>query len=137
MVLVDPPIAKSRINPLSIDFFVTISFGLILFFKIYLSVSAVFSINLILSGFIFHLKFFLSVQAAAGIEPLPGRARPMTSAIQFMEFAVNMPAQLPHVLQELPAKASNSFSVILLADFLPTPSKTVTKSELFLPASIG
>ena len=31
--------------------------------------------------------------------PLPGRARPMASVRQFMELAVNMPAQEPQVGQ--------------------------------------
>jgi hypothetical protein len=35
----------------------------------------------------------------AGIVPLPGRAIPKISVIQFMELAVNMPAQEPQVGQ--------------------------------------
>ena len=35
----------------------------------------------------------------AGMVPFPGRARPMASERQFMEFAVNMPEQEPQVGQ--------------------------------------
>ena len=33
----------------------------------------------------------------AGMVPLPGSAMPKASHRQFIEFAVNMPEQLPHV----------------------------------------
>ena len=39
----------------------------------------------------------LRAAEVASVVPLPGSARPMTSSRQFMEFAVNMPAQEPHV----------------------------------------
>ena len=45
----------------------------------------------------------------AGIVPLPGSARPMASVRQFMEFAVNIPAQDPHVghaVSSIPARVS-------------------------------
>ena len=43
------------------------------------------------------VKSFLRSIWVARVVPLPGRARPMASLRQFMEFAVNMPAQEPQV----------------------------------------
>ena len=40
----------------------------------------------------------------AGTVPLPGRAMPKASHKQFMEFAVNMPEQLPQVGQAVSSK---------------------------------
>lgn len=45
------------------------------------------------------VKSFLRSTWVARVVPLPGRARPMASFRQFIEFAVNMPAQEPQVGQ--------------------------------------
>ena len=41
----------------------------------------------------------LRAACVASVEPLPGRARPIASVRQFIEFAVNMPEQEPQVGQ--------------------------------------
>ncbi len=51
-------------------------------------------------------KFFLSAWVAR-VLPLPGKLRPNASVKQFMEFAVNIPEQDPHVGQ---ADSSSSFN---------------------------
>jgi len=43
----------------------------------------------------------------AGMVPLPGRARPTASDMQFMELAVNIPAQEPHPGQAQASSSSN------------------------------
>ena len=43
--------------------------------------------------------------------PLPGRAMPSASVRQFMELAVNMPEQLPHVGQAAASMAATSASL--------------------------
>ncbi len=48
------------------------------------------------------------VQRSAGMVPLPGSARPSTSPRQFMELAVNMPAQLPQPGQARSARPRSS-----------------------------
>ncbi len=81
----------------------------------------------------------------AGVVPLPGRARPMVSERQFMELAVNMPAQEPQPGQAPSANSSNCSSVIWPLFTRPTPSKTVMRSVLlslpkwgdFKPANMG
>ena len=79
----------------------------------------------------------LSTHRAAGIVPLPGSASPIASPRQFIELAVNIPAQLPHVGQAFSARCLSSPSDIFPTLFLPTPSKTEMRSELSRPASIG
>jgi dihydroxy-acid dehydratase len=59
------------------------------------STSAARSNSAMRSGFTSHFWVSGSVQRAAGIDPLPGSAKPIASAKQFIEFAVNIPAQLP------------------------------------------
>ena len=79
----------------------------------------------------------LSAQRSAGVVPLPGSARPITSPRQFIELAVNIPAQLPQPGQARSASPRNSVSLILPTLCLPTASNTVIRSVLPGPASIG
>ena len=77
----------------------------------------------------------------AGMVPLPGRATPMVSARQFMELAVNMPAQEPQPGQARSSQRASSSSVICPLRTRPTPSNTVMRSPLRsvsrLPGSMG
>ncbi len=76
----------------------------------------------------------------AGTVPLPGSARPSTSARQFMELAVNMPEHEPHVGQAAHSIASSPSSSSSPAMWRPTPSKTVFRSiarSPCRPASMG
>ena len=68
------------------------------------------------------------------IVPFPGSAKPSTSIKQFIELAVNIPEQEPHVGQPLSSKSLSSSSFICPALYLPTPSKTDTRS-IFWPVS--
>ena len=84
-----------------------------------------------------------SLRAAwvATIVPLPGRASPMASARQFMEFAVNMPEHDPHVGHALRSIISESASEI--PGFAPAIIASMRSSflspedSLPIPASIG
>ncbi len=82
-VFVEPPIAISSTKALSIDFSVIMSKGLISF-----------SIKVIIC-FAAFLKSFFLCGSIARIVPFPGRAIPIASQRQFIEFAVNIPEQLP------------------------------------------
>ena len=77
----------------------------------------------------------------ASVEPLPGRLKPSASVKQFMELAVNMPEQEPHVGQAERSIASDSASDTLLsaaATIASTKSSLwVLPCQLTLPASIG
>ncbi len=76
----------------------------------------------------------------AGIVPFPGSAIPIASVRQFMEFAVNRPAQLPHVGQASFSSSHSSSSLIARAACLPTAVNTVSRSTSApakRPASIG
>ena len=77
----------------------------------------------------------------ARIVPLPGKASPTASKRQFMELAVNIPAQEPHEGQAASSRTFNWASVIWSACTLPTPSKRLIRSSLVpsgaVPASIG
>ena len=88
------------------------------------------------SKFITCIPAFLArrtrADETAGIVPFPGRATPIVSARQFMEFAVNIPAHAPQPGQARSLILSSSASVILPAPTFPTASKTVIRSP-FLP----
>ena len=79
----------------------------------------------------------------AGMVPLPGRPRPITSVRQFMELAVNMPEHDPQVGQAASSMASSSSSAIFPARTAPTASKTDIRSTFRVgskgcrPASMG
>ena len=64
----------------------------------------------------------------AGTVPLPGSARPSTSARQFIELAVNMPEHEPQVGQAAHSSALRPSSSSSPAMWRPTPSKTVLRS---------
>ena len=73
----------------------------------------------------------------AGIVPFPGRARPRASERQFMELAVNIPAQEPQPGQ---AQSSSSLSCAFVHSpraTRPTPSKTPIKSTDFFADLAG
>ena len=57
--------------------------------------------------------------------PLPGRARPMASVRQFIELAVNMPAQEPQVGQTVFFFTVPSGSTVVPASIGPPETNTV------------
>ncbi len=65
--------------------------------------------------------------ATAGTVPFPGRAMPMTSVMQFIELAVNIPAQEPQPGQIDASISISSSSVIFPALTAPIPSKISLK----------
>ena len=71
--------------------------------------------------------------STAAIVPFPGSAMPITSVMQFMEFAVNMPEQLPQPGQAADSTALSCASSILPALYAPTASNTEFKSMSPLP----
>ncbi len=73
----------------------------------------------------------------AGIVPLPGNPMPIASVKQFMEFAVNMPAQEPQVGQAAFSIEASRLSVILPERTAPTASKTVIRSIFRKPVFSG
>ena len=86
--------------------------------------------------------FASSIRAeyTAGIVPLPRRPMPRASVRQFMEFAVYMPEQEPHVGQVLHSYSRSFSSVILPALNSPTASEMEEKlvfAPSTWPASIG
>ena len=78
----------------------------------------------------------------ASTEPLPGSARPIASARQFIEFAVNMPEHEPQVGQAFSSirrmSASETFS-LTASDIASIRSslRTVPSTSVARPASIG
>ena len=95
-VFVEPSIAISRANASSIASRVTISLG----FKSFL----IFSTSLNAAALIISLRCSLTAKAV----PLYGSAKPKTSIKQFIEFAVNIPAQEPQVGQAFCSISRNS-----------------------------
>ena len=77
----------------------------------------------------------------ARIVPLPGNATPIASQSVFIEFAVNIPLQLPPLGQALHSISCSLFSSILPSLNAPTASKAEFKSKIVpsssLPAFIG
>ena len=76
----------------------------------------------------------------AGIVPFPGSPIPSASVKQFMELAVYIPEQEPHVGHAFSSYSSNSSIVILPAACAPTASNKEDKLVLqpcTFPASIG
>ena len=76
----------------------------------------------------------------AGMVPFPGSAIPRTSVRQFIELAVNIPAQEPTPGQAHPSASRSSSIVIAPILALPTYSKTLIRSIFFpwnSPVSIG
>ena len=79
--------------------------------------------------------------AVARMVPLPGSAMPSASHKQFMEFAVNIPLQLPHVGHAADSSSASRASSIVPATRAPTPSNTEMRSTVrplrSMPACIG
>ncbi|CAM3446881.1 hypothetical protein HELA111659_10285 [Helicobacter labetoulli] len=77
----------------------------------------------------------------AGIVPLPGNATPIASQSVFIEFAVNIPLQLPPLGQAWHSISCNLFSSILPLSKAPTASNAEFKSSIVpsfsCPAFIG
>ena len=78
----------------------------------------------------------------ASTEPLPGSARPIASARQFIELAVNMPEHDPQVGQAFSSmiamSSSETFSLTASEIALIRSSlRTVPSTRTALPASIG
>ena len=79
----------------------------------------------------------------AKVEPLPGRARPIASARQFIELAVNIPEQDPHVGHAERSISSSWSSVTasllerIIASMRSTLEWTMPSMAVVLPASIG
>src|SRR5262249_7427781 len=77
------------------------------------------------------------------VDPLPGRARPIASVRQFIEFAVNMPEQEPQVGQAdrsiAPSCASltDSLADAVIASIRSIFERTTPSIATVLPASIG
>jgi len=71
----------------------------------------------------------------AGTVPLPGKPIPRASVRQFIEFAVNMPAQEPQPGQALSSIRASSLASILPAFRAPTASNTLLRSRLRPPSS--
>src|SRR3990170_2129937 len=103
IVLVEPPMARSNANALSMAAFVTISRGLR---------SAFISANICFAAL--RISSSLSPDVASAV-PLPGRAIPRASMRQFIEFAVKSPEHEPHVGQPWSSMSFNSDAVILPA----------------------
>ena len=90
----------SRAKAFEIESLLTISLGLISFSTRSIIISPAFWTNLSLEG------------SVAKIVPLPGSAKPNTSIRQFIELAVNMPEQEPHVGQPFSSRSLSSSSFI-------------------------
>src|ERR671932_1474747 len=75
----------------------------------------------------------------ASTVPLPGKASPIASVRQFMEFAVNMPEQEPQVGHAERSYSSTTSSLILLfaATTIASTKSSLWSESLVLPASIG
>ena len=79
----------------------------------------------------------------ARVEPLPGRARPIASVRQFIEFAVNMPEHDPQVGQAersmTPSCSSvtDSLAEAIIASIRSSLACTTPSIATVLPASIG
>ena len=128
-VLVEPPIATSSANAFSKAWCVRMSLGRI-FFATRSTIRRPASAN--------SSSRFGSV---ARMLPLPGSAQPSASFRQFMLLAVNIPLHEPQVGHAFSSMSCNWLRLIVPADTLPTPSKTVARSiaspVLALPAFIG
>ncbi len=76
----------------------------------------------------------------AGMVPFPGRPKPKASVMQFMELAVNIPAQEPQPGQASSSSLASSSMVMRPALTAPTASKIVDRSTFSprnSPGSIG
>ena len=79
----------------------------------------------------------------ASTEPLPGRPSPNASTRQFIELAVNMPEQEPHVGQaerSMPSSCSSvtlSLAEAIIASIRSILECTTPSMAVVLPASIG
>ncbi len=118
-VLVEPPKAMSTVIALAKASAVMIAEGLMPF-----STS---SMTCIPASFASRIR---SAQTA-GTVPFPGRPIPRTSVRQFIELAVNIPAQEPTPGQAQPSASRSSSIVISPTLALPTYSKTVMRSIFF------
>ena len=79
----------------------------------------------------------------ASVEPLPGSARPSASVRQFIELAVNMPLQEPHVghaASSMRARSSSetaSATASAIAVIRFSRLRTVPSTSVAVPPSIG
>ena len=77
------------------------------------------------------------------MEPLPGSARPSASVRQFIEFAVNMPEQEPHVgqaassMRAMSSSLTSSATASAIALIRFTRLRTVPSTSVAVPPSIG
>ena len=108
--MVEPPIAMSKAKASSIASLVTISRGLICFLTKFIKCLADSRTNSRRSS------------ETARTVPFPGKAKPNISNKQFIEFAVNIPAQEPQVGQAFCSMNKKSFSVICPSLYAPTAS---------------
>jgi len=116
MVFVEPPMAISSARALSRDFLFMISSGLISFSR---------SSRICFPAVLYSFSLFGST---ARMVPFPGSAIPIASQRQFIEFAVNIPEQLPCVGQPVHS-SSVSFSSLILPELnSATPSKMLMRS---------
>ena len=124
-VFVEQPNAISMVSAFLKAFSVMIFFGVIFFSRrLMICIPA-------------SLARRIRAAITAGIVPLPGRPIPIASVRQFIELAVNIPAQDPQVGQAASSIADSSFSVIFPESTAPTASKTVTRSIFSEPAFSG
>ncbi len=128
IVFVEQPKAISTVKAFSKACLVKISRG-----QIFLSINSIICIPAFLASLIL-------LAVTAGIVPFPGRPMPIVSVKQFIELAVNIPAQEPQPGQATSTRSSSSASLICPVSTLPTASKTSIKSKPsspLRPASIG
>ncbi len=125
-----PPIAIST----TIAFL--IAFWVIIFLILNLSSKAISQI--LLAAFLKSSSLSL---LSAKIVPFPSKAIPIASHKVFIEFAVNIPEQEPPLGQAEHSISLNSSSLILLASYAPTASKTelrlIFSPFLVTPERIG
>ena len=127
-VLVEPPSARSTATALRKASIVRMSRGRMFLFTMSMTARP--------ASFARRMR----PACTAGTVPLPGRARPSTSIMQFIVLAVNMPEQEPQPGQALSSISWRAASSILPAERMPTPSNTLLRSRtlpLFCPAIIG
>ncbi len=133
-VFVLPPIAISTTNALCTAF----SFRILrnLNFSVSVESNAISTIRLAAT-----LKSSSRSLVSAGIVPLPLSATPIASQSVFIEFAVNIPLQLPPLGQASHSISCSLFSSILPFAYAPTASNAEFKSSivpsLSFPALIG
>ena len=129
MVLVDPPKAMSSAMPLRMER------------SLMMSSAQVPDSNSSMTFMPVRLARRMRSEYTAGTVPLPGSAMPSASDKQQMEFAVNIPEQLPQVGHAVFSSRSHSSCVMVPAVTWPTASNRVFRSvwlpHASRPASMG